>query len=260
MAGESFEITVTFPEDYANEELKGKQAVFQVTINSVKIRELPQLDDEFAKDVSEFETLAEYRESLRQKLLDNAAKRAAGIFEENVVKAAVATARVDIPHVVIDREIEQMIEEQRSQMRYQGFELEQYLGYMNQTVDQFKETLHEPAEERVRTQLVLEAIAKAEQIAATDEELTAEIENMAKMYRMSIEDVKSRMPDGDTSMVSETVIRRKTVAWLVEQAFAVAPPPEPEPAEASDAAADTPQDDATDIAGLEAGAIISEDE
>ncbi|MDW7655576.1 MAG: trigger factor [Bacillota bacterium] len=225
-SGESFDIQVQFPAEYGNEELAGKEATFAVTINSVKMTELPELDDEFAKDVSEFETLDAYKEDLRKKQETNAVNRANGIFEENVIKAVAANATVDIPHIMVDHEIEQMIEEQRNQMRYQGFELEQYLSYMGQTIDTFKEQMHEPAEDRVRTRLVLEKIAKEEAVAASEEEIEAEIEKMATTYNMKAEDIKSRITDEKDNFVTETIIRRKTVELLVAKAIPVAPPPE----------------------------------
>jgi trigger factor len=225
-SGESFDIQVQFPDDYGNEELAGKEATFAVTINSVKMTELPELDDEFAKDVSEFETLDDYKADLRKKQETNAENRANGIFEENVIKAVAANATVDIPHVMVDHEIEQMVEEQRGQMRYQGFELEQYLSYMGQTIDTYKEQMHEPAEDRVRTRLVLEKIAKEEAVAASEEEIEAEIEKMAAMYNMKAEDIKSRITDEKDNFVSETIIRRKTVELVVAKAIPVAPPPE----------------------------------
>ena len=222
-SGESFDIDVTFPEEYHSEELKGKAVVFKVTVNSVKTRELPVLDDEFAKDVSEFDTLAEYRESLRAKLLETATKRAEGTFEENVIQAAMNNATVNIPDVMIDTEIDHMVDEQKNQMRYQGIELEQYLGYIGQSIDTFKEQLRSPAEQRVLSQLVLAAIGKAEQIEATEEELDAEIERMAAMYGMTAEDLKSRIAPGDNSFVRDSVIHRKTVEKLTASAVKIAP-------------------------------------
>ena len=242
-SGESFDIEVQFPEDYNNEELAGAQAVFAVTVNSVKVHELPELDDEFAKDVSEFDTLAEYKDSLRKKQEDNAAQRANGMFEENVIQAVAANAQVDVPHEMIHQEMDRMFDEQSDQMRYQGFEMEQYLGCMGQTAEGFKDQLHEPAEQRIRTRLVLEAIAKAENVTATEEEITAEIETMASQYGMSAEDLKARLPsDDENNFVADAVVHRKTVAMLVEKAVPVAPPPEPEKTEdaATDAEADSP--------------------
>ncbi len=224
-AGEEISIDVTFPEDYNSEELKGKAVVFKVKINAVKVRELPVLDDEFAKDISEFDTLAEYKESLRARLLENNNHRANGLFEENVVMAAVKNAVIDIPAVMIEQEIDRMIDEQKHQMKYQGIELEQYLGYLGQTLDAYKAQMKEPAENRVRTQLVLEAIAKKEAIAATEEEIDAEIERMAVQYGMKSEDLKARIAPGENGFVQDSVIHRKTLEMLTAGAIKVAQAP-----------------------------------
>ncbi|MBP1757387.1 MAG: tig [Firmicutes bacterium] len=221
-AGESFDLPITFPADYGSADLAGKDVVFQVKVNEVKFRELPKLDDEFAKDVSEFDTLDEYKASLRAKLEESAANRAKGVFEDNVIKAVVDNATIDVPTVMIDNELDQMVNEQSQQMRYQGFELEQYLSYMGQTVDTFKEQLRDSAEARVRTNLVLEAIAAKEAIVASEEEVEAEIARMATMYGMTAEDLKSRIAPGENSFVSDSVVRNKTIALLVDGAVKVA--------------------------------------
>jgi trigger factor len=221
---EECDIDVTFPEDYGSEELKGKAVVFHVKINEIKVRELPELDDEFAKDVSEFDTLEEYKNSLREKLADNAQKRADGTFEDNVVKAVSDNAKVDIPEVMIDREVEQMIQEQSQQMRYQGIELEQYLGYIGQTMDSFREQLRDGASRRILMSLVIEAVAKAENIEASEEEVEAEIERLAAMYQMKAEDLKSRMLGDDDGFVRENVVRQKAVELLKAEAVKIDPP------------------------------------
>ena len=224
------------------------------------------MDDDFAKDVSEFETLAEYKESLRAKLQESSEKRAAGAFEENVIEAVAANAAVDIPHVMVDQEIEQMLEEQKNQMRYQGIELEQYLGYIGQTLDAYKGQMHEPAEHRIKTRLVLEAVAKAEGITAADDEIEAEIERMAAQYNMKAEDLRTRFQDGSNGFVRDSVINRKTVELLTAQAVPVAPkalPPaaEQDAAELPAAAAELPADAAeisADAAEIPADAAVSE--
>jgi trigger factor len=218
-AGESFDLPVTFPADYGSADLAGKDVVFQV--NEVKFRELPKLDDEFAKDVSEFDTLDEYKASLRAKLEESAANRAKGVFEDNVIKAVVDNATIDVPTVMVDNELDQMVNEQSQQMRYQGFELEQYLSYIGQSVDTFKEQLRDSADARVRTNLVLEAIAAKEAIVASEEEIEAEIARMATMYGMTAEDLKSRIAPGESSFVSDSVVRNKTIALLVDGAVKV---------------------------------------
>ncbi len=234
--GESFAINVTFPEQYS-EELAGKEARFDVTINSISMTELPELDDEFAQDVSEFDTMDEYRADLRAKQEASAADNTKRIFEENVIKAAVANAEVDIPQVMTDHEVEHMVQEQEMQMRYQGFELKQFLSYTNQTMDAFKEQLAEPARQQVRTRLVLEQISKEAEVEPTEEEIEAEIEKMAAMYNMSADDLKQRLGDGENNMARDQVIQQKTVALLVEAAVAV-DPPAPEEATEAEAVAD----------------------
>jgi len=234
-AGEEFELPITFPEDYGHAELAGAAVIFKVKVNEVKFREMPVLDDEFAKDVSEFDTLEEYKASVRTKLEENAASRAKGAFEDNVVKAVVANTTIDVPAAMIDSEVDQMVNEQSQQMRYQGFELEQYLGYIGQTVETFREQLRESAETRVRTSLVLEAIAAKEDIQASEEEIDEEIGRMAQLYGMTKEDLKSRIAPGENSFVAESVVRNKTIALLTEKAVQVAPPPEAEePEEAAE--------------------------
>lgn len=220
-SGESFDIEVTFPEDYYNKEIAGKNATFSITINSIKMTELPELDDEFAKDVSEFDTLEEYKESLRQKLEENAKKESDRIFEENVIRAVVDQAEIDIPKAMVDVKIEQMIDQQRYEMRYQGFELEQFLSYTGQNLDEYKEQYRDLAENEVRTQLVLEAIAAAESLEVTEEELNAEIEKMARMYQMTPEDVKSRFFAENDDLLKEPILRRKAIELIVEKAVPV---------------------------------------
>ncbi len=232
---EEFDIDVAFPDDYGSEELKGKAVVFHIKLNEIKVRELPELDDEFAKDVSEFDTLDEYKVSLREKLADNAQKRADGTFEDNVVQAVSANATVEIPDAMIDREVEQMIQEQSQQMRYQGIELEQYLGYIGQTMDAFREQLRDAASRRILMSLVIEAVAKAENIEASDEEVEAEIERLAGMYQMKAEDLKSRMLGDDDNFVKENVIRQKAVELLKAEAVKVAPPAADETEETAEA-------------------------
>lgn len=224
--GEEFDVDVTFPEEYGSAELAGKAVVFKVRLNAVKIRELPVLDDEFAKDVSEFDTLAEYKESLRASQAEKNSNRAKGIFEENVVQAVVKNAEVDVPPVMVEQEVDRMVEEQRNQMRYQGIEFEQYLTYVNQTVDSFKEQLRVPAENRIKTQLVLEAVSKAEAVDATLEEIQAEGNRMAVQYGMKPEEFLERVGNVESGFIRDNVIHLKTIELLKNAAVPVAPPVE----------------------------------
>jgi trigger factor len=223
VAGESFDVDVTFPEDYHNESLRGQKAVFAVKIHAVKLRELPVLDDEFAKDVSETDTLVAYRESLRAKLVEDAEHRAEHAFEENVLKAVVENASVEIPQPMIDREVDHMVEDYTQRMRYQGLELDQYLQYLGQTMEEFRKGFADMAASRVKTQLVVETVAKAEQVSASDEEVEEEVSRMATMYGMKPEELKNRITQGEDGFLRENVVSRKTIDLLTAAAKATTP-------------------------------------
>jgi trigger factor len=222
-AGEEFDIDVTFPEDYQSEDLQGKKAVFGVKIHAVKFRELPVLDDEFAKDVSEFDTLAAYRDSLRAKLVEASVQKAGHAFEENVLKEVVAVCTVEIPHVMVDKEVDHMVEDYGQRIRYQGLELEKYLEYVGQTMDDFRKGFEEMASVRVKTQLVVEAVGKTEKLTASDEEVEEEIARMATLYGMQAEELKSRIHEGEDGFLRENVVSRKAIALLVAAAKSVKP-------------------------------------
>ncbi len=230
-AGESFDIDVTFPEDYQSEALKGQKAVFAVKVHAVRLRELPVLDDEFAKDVSEFDTLAEYRKSLRAKLEDDAEHKAEHAYEENVLKEAVGNAAVEIPQAMIDREVDHMVEDYGQRMRYQGLELDQYLQYLGQTMDEFRKGFADMAAVRVKTQLVVERIGKAEGVTASDEEVEEEVARMATVYGMKPEELKTRITPGEDGFLRENVVSRKTLELLTAAAKPTAAQAE-KPAEA----------------------------
>lgn len=221
---EEFDISVTFPEDYGSEELAGQEAVFKVKINSLKCKELPDLDDDFAMDVSEFDTLAEYKQSIRQRLEESAAKSAEQTFENNVLEKVVADTEIDIPHSMIHSEMDQMVRYQQQQMRNQGIELEQYLGFIGQTMEEYTHTLHEPAERQLKMQLVLKAIAKEEGLHLNEEEKNVEIENLASQTGLSVDEVKRQI--GDREFFFENALNRKAIALLTEHAIAVDPPAE----------------------------------
>lgn len=215
--GEEFAITVVFPEEYHSEELKGKEATFQIKINSVKARELPALDDEFAKDVSEFDTLAEYKADILQKKEEQAKNHAEADFQNAVVKAVCDNATVEIPQCMIDTEVNQLVDEQSMRMKYQGIELEQYLQYVNQTMEDFRGGLVPVASTRVKSNLVIEAIVKAEGFTATDEEVDAEAEKMAAQYNMKKEDLLARLGEND-SFIRDSIASQKAVDMLSQSA------------------------------------------
>ena len=223
---EEFPITVTFPEDYQAEELKGKEATFQIKLHAIKVKELPEIDDDFVKDVSEFDTLDEYKADILKKQTEQAEKAAKDSFENEVVKVVSENAEVDIPECMVETEIDNMIEEQSYRMRSQGIELETYLKYMGQTMDEYKAGLHTMAQTRVKSSLVLEACSKAMNIEATDEDVEEEAAKVAEQYGMKKEDFLERIK-GNDAFLRDSIVGRKTVDALAEKAVKVEPKEEP---------------------------------
>lgn len=228
---DEFDVNLSFPEDYHEESLAGEAVVFKVKINSVKVKELPELDDEFAKDVSEFDTLDEYKDSLRAKQLESAAATAKNVYENNVVQAVVNNATVEIPPVMIENEMDNMVTQQDQQMRSQGLSLEQYLGYLGQELNEFREQYREMALNRVKTSLVLEAVANAEAIEPDEAAVDQEIANLAKQYGMEVDTIKSEMGDDDFDYLRRNARVQKAVDLIRDEAVAI---PEPEVAEEAD--------------------------
>lgn len=211
--GEEFPITVKFPDEYHSEELKGKQATFQIKVHAIKTKELPALDDEFAKDVSEFDTLEEYRADILKNKIEQAKAHAEEEFNNSVVQVVCDNAKVEIPECMIQTEMEQMTREQSSRMKQQGIELEQYLQYVGQTMDDFRKSMEPVAVVRVKSNLVIEEAAKALGIEATPEDMDAELEKIASQYGMKKEDLASRIA-GNDEFIRDSVIGRKTVEAL----------------------------------------------
>ena len=181
-AGEETEVNVTFPENYFSQELAGKPAVFKVKVNEIKIKELPAIDDEFVKDVSEFDTLAELKADIKKKLEEENAQKAKYEMEEEVIKAVCEKAEVDIPHVMIHNEIDGYIQDMEQRLSYQGLKLENYLELMGKTMQDLESEYHERAEINVKTKLVLEAIFKAENLEITDKDVEDKIRDIAERY------------------------------------------------------------------------------
>lgn len=219
---EEFSIEVKFPEDYHAEELKGADATFNVKIHNIKEEILPELDDEFVKDVSEFDTLDELKADIRKNQEEAAKKEAKNAFLNEVVKTVCDNAEVEIPEVMIENEVENMVNEQAGRMQSQGIQLEMYLQYMNQTLDDYKESIKPIAKPRVKSNLVLEAIAEDLKIEATPEEYDKEIEEMAKAYNMEKENILKALGE-DNEFVKEGIISRKTVEYLEEKAVKTEP-------------------------------------
>lgn len=213
--GEETEVNVTFPEEYHAENLKGKDAMFKVKINSIKVKELPELDDEFAKDVSEFDTLEELKKDVKEKLSAAGKEKAAHETEENVIKAVCDATEIDIPEAMINSQIDKMIRDFDMQMRYQGLNLEQYMKYTGTTLDSLKEQFKADAEKNVKTSLVLEKVCQVENITASDKEVSKEYDDMAEQNGMKVEDIKKYVSEDD---VKERIKTRNTIKFLVDNA------------------------------------------
>lgn len=218
-AGEEKEINVTFPEDYHAEELAGKEVVFKVKVNEIKRKKLSPLDDEFAKDVSEFDTLEELKADIMNKLKEAKEQQAKSAVSRETVKKAVENAEVEIPDVMIERRLDEMITNMENRLRTQGISLEQYLKYTNTDINELREKMRDDAAAGVRQDLVLEAIAKAEGLEVTDEEVDEDIAAMAPQFGKEPAELKLALESvGDLSIIKEDILRRKTVNYLTEQA------------------------------------------
>jgi len=214
--GEEKEIQVAFPENYHVENLKGKQAVFKVKLHEIKRKHLPELDDEFAKDVSEFDTLEEFKEDIRKRLADAKAKEAKAKKEADLVAKAAANAEVDIPQVMINNEIDALLKDFERRINSQGLTLDLYYQFTGQSESSLREQMKEDAERRVRNNLVLEAIAAAENIEATEDDVNAEIARIAERFHQTPEQVRSIYEEnGSLPNLKEELKLRKTVEFLV---------------------------------------------
>ncbi len=224
--GETAEINVVFPEDYHNEELAGKPAVFKVEIKDIKQKEVPALDDDFAAEVSEFATLEELREDVKNRLQESAAQRERNTLEARVMEAVVANANVEVPEVLVDREVDDMVEELTHNLTRQGFPEEFAREYINGRLDTIKEDYREPAEMRVKTRLVLEKVKEVEEVTVSDEELEAKIQEMAEFYQLEVAEMRKKLTEqGSLEVLRQNVANEKTIQLLVESAVQVAPAP-----------------------------------
>jgi trigger factor len=216
--GDEVDVNVTFPEDYGKAELAGKPAVFKVKVNEIKLKELPVIDDEFAKDVSEFDTLDAYKEDIKKKLFENAEHKAKHETEDNVVDKAVENATVDIPHVMIERQIDNMVYDFDMRLRYQGMDLQKYMDIMGMDPQAFRGQFESRAEKEVKTQLVLEKISKDEGYDATEEEINGEIKKLAENYKQDEEEFKKHLHEDDIEYIKRNLVMKKTVDFIVQNA------------------------------------------
>ncbi|MGN2348478.1 trigger factor [Clostridium cagae] len=180
--GDKKEVNVTFPENYGKEELNAKPAMFEVTVKGIKAKELPELDDEFAKEVSEFDTLAELKENIKKKLEESNDERAEREFEEAVITSIIETSKIDLPEVMLTKEIDSMMKDLESRLQYQGLSLDQYMEFTGNTMEKMREFMKENAERKVKADIILESVAKAEDVKATDEQLNERALELGRMY------------------------------------------------------------------------------
>lgn len=213
--GDEVEVNVTFPEQYQAEELAGKPATFKVKINEIRAKELPELNDEFVQDVSEFDTMAEYREDVKKKLVERKENAAKGTKEDEAIQKIIDKSKMEIPEAMIDMQAENMIEEFAQRIASQGMSFEQYLQFSGMTIDKLKEQVRPEAVQRIQSSLVLEQIAKEENIVATDEDVDAEVEKMASMYGMKAEDLKNYMGDSEKESMKRDIAVKKAVEFVM---------------------------------------------
>lgn len=215
--GEEKEIKVKFPADYGKEELNGKDATFKVTVKEIKIKEIPQLDDEFAKEATEFDTLEELKSDIRKKLEETSEEKAERELEEAVISAAVDNSTIELPQVMIEKEIDNMVSDLENRLKYQGLTLEQYMEYTGNNVQKMRDYMKENAERKVRADLVLEAISKAEDIQATEEELREKAIEVAKMYSATEhEKMADLLVNAQKDMLQNDIVIGKTIKFLVD--------------------------------------------
>lgn len=230
-AGEDRDVNVTFPEQYHAPELAGKPVVFKCKVKAVQRKELPELDDEFAQDVSEFDTFEEYKKSIEDKKLEEAREQADAQMENELVNKIVETAEIDVPQAMIARQADQMINSMAQRMRYQGISLDDFMKYTGQTIDTMRQQYAPEAERRVRTELTLKAIAAAEQITPTDDEISDKIDEFAKQAGQTPEEFKAKFTDEDMEYINDIVKLQKTVDMLKAEAKYIDKPVEEPKAE-----------------------------
>ena len=217
-AEKEVEVKVTFPEDYHAEELKGKEAVFKCTVHEIKAKELPELDDEFASEVSEFDTLDELKTDIKAKIKEQKVNDGKRAQEDAAVDAIIESAKMDLPEAMVDTQARQMLDEFAQRMQQQGLTLDQYMQFTGMTADKMMDELRPQAEKRIKTRLVLEAIAKAENIEITDEKLDAEIAKMAEAYQMEADKLKSFMGDKEKEQMKQDMAVQEAITFVVDNA------------------------------------------
>lgn len=234
-AGDEKDVEVTFPEDYHAEDLKGKAAVFHCTIHNIQKKELPELNDEFAEDVSEFDTLEEYKADIRSGIEKSRQEQADQTKKDYAASKAAENAEIDIPEMMIESQAEQLLENLANNLRMQGMDFQQYLQFTGQTNEQAVESMKPQAIQQIRTRLTLEKIAEVEGFEVTDEEIDEQIEEMAAAYNLEVDKMKELMGDAERGNIRDDLRVRKAVEYIAEQAVEVDEPEEAADEEETDA-------------------------
>lgn len=216
--GEDIEVNVTFPEEYHVDELKGKPALFKVKIKEIQKKELPELDDDFAQDVSDFDTLDEYKADVEKKILENKENQIKREQEDQIIEKIIENAQMEIPQQMITAQTRQMTQEFAQRLQSQGLSLEQYMQFTGLTPQKMMEDLEPQALKRIQSRLVLEAVVAAENIEASDEEIDKELENMASMYQMEIDKLKELIGDDEKKQIGMDLAVQKAVEFVVKEA------------------------------------------
>jgi len=216
--GEEVEVNVTFPEEYQAKELAEKPALFKVTVKEIKVKELPELDDDFAQDVSEFDTLEQYKENIKSTILVSKEKDAKTAKENEAVEKIIENTAMDIPEAMVNAQVSQIAEDFAARIKQQGLSVEQYFEFTGMDSKKFIESLRPQAVKRIQSRLVLEAVAKAENIVVSDEELEKELTEMATTYQMEVDKLKEIVGDKEKEQIKEDIAVQKAVDFIVEHA------------------------------------------
>ena len=219
--GDHVEVKVTFPDEYQAKELAGKEAVFQCDVKKIETKEVPELDDEFAKDVSEFDTLAEYKEDVKKKLTEKKEKEARTAKENAAVDKAIENAQMDIPELMTKTECRQMMDDFSRRMQQQGLSMEQYFQFTGQSMDKMMEDMKPQALKRIQTRLVLEKVAEAENIQPSEEEITEEIQKMADAYKMEADKIREAIGESGLEQMKKDMAVQKAVTVIADAALEV---------------------------------------
>ena len=209
--GDEKEINVTFPEEYHVDELKGKPAMFKVSVKEIKEKQLPELNDEFAQDVSDFDTLAEYKDDLKNKIADRKSREAKAKQEDEAIAKIIEDSKMDIPDAMVDTQVNRMVEDFAQRLQQQGLSVEQYFQYTGMTADKIMDEMKPEAVKRIQSRLVLEAVVKAENIETSEEDFEAELKKMAEAYKMELDQIKEFMGDYEKKQIKEDLAIQKAI-------------------------------------------------